>query len=374
MRIAITMKITTLLFLTLLTLTSYGQTVFSEGFDEADDAITGSDAIGPTTWTTTCPGSVAITDYFKVNAGKLEARDTNSPGATWTTGDIDITACTGLNISFVITELSDMEDCADCPGLSGTICIDWVKLEYNLDGGGWTDVPGTTCALTESPGEMIQIGNIALGGPLDYTSPCIDFGSTFQIRISCMSWAAAEVWRFDDIVVACNDCVLPVDIIDYKATQASNGMHINWTTLNERSNDYFLLERSYDGSNFEKIQTLAGAGNSSVDINYSITDENVETGKTVYYKLTQFNFDGNSEYSEIISVEPDPVATVYYGKNKLHYAINAKGYKHLNIYNINGQLIHEEIVNGTGAIPWNKTGFFIIKIPELNLHKKLVTP
>ncbi|NOQ72731.1 MAG: hypothetical protein GQ574_12045 [Crocinitomix sp.] len=368
------MKTTILFLLALCTLTSYSQTVFSESFDEADDAITGSDAIGPATWTTTCPGSVAATDYFKVLSNRLEARDTNGPAATWTTGDIDISSCTGLDISFVMTELSDMEACVDCPGLSGLTCIDWVKLEYNLDGGGWTEVAGITCALTESPGEMIQIGNIALGGPLDYTSPCIDFGTTLQLRISCMCWAGAEVWRFDDIIVACNDCILPVDIVAYKAEQTSNGMQINWTTLAERSNDYFLLERSYDGSNFEKVQTVAGAGNSSATINYSITDDNVELGKTVYYKLTQFDFDGKSNFSEIISVESQQAVAVYYGYNELHYTINAKGYKRMNIYNVNGQLIHEEIVNGTGAIPWNKSGFFIIEFPELNLHQKLVTP
>jgi hypothetical protein len=366
------MKTTLLLFLSLFTLTSYCQ-VFTEGFDEADDATTGTDGVSGTAWTALCPGSVAATDYFKVNAGKLEARDTNSPAATWTTDAFDISACLGVQISVLIEELSNMEECIDCGG-TGAPCIDWVKMEYNLDGGGWTEIAGVTCALAESPGEMIQIGDIPSGGPLDYNSPCIDFGSTLQVRISCKCWAGAEVWRFDEVVVSCLDCLLPIEVVDYKAQQTATGIEINWTTLNERSNDYFLLERSYDGTNYEQVETAKGAGNSSVNINYAITDKNVEPGKTVYYKLTQFNFDGNSEYSEIISIQSTPIADIYYSNYELHYTINAKGYKHLNIYTLNGQLIQEEIVNGSGSIPWNKSGFFILEIPELNLHKKLVTP
>ena len=120
------------------------QVVFSETFDEADDAVAGSDAIGPTAWTATCPGSLAATDYLKVVGNKLEARDTNSPAAVFETSTFDISTCTGLEIAIDIEESGDMEDCADCGG-TGTTCIDWVKLEYNLDGGGWVDVAGVSC-------------------------------------------------------------------------------------------------------------------------------------------------------------------------------------------------------------------------------------
>lgn len=367
------MKTTILIFLVLFTFASYGQTVFSESFDELDDAITGSDAIGAVTWASACPGSIAIDDYFKVNGGVLEARDTNDPPATWTTGNIDISSCTGLEISMVITELSGMEACVDCPGLSGLGCIDWVKLEYNLDGAGFVDVAGITCALTASPGEMIQIGDIALGGPLAYTSACIDFGSTLQIRISCMCDSGAEVWRFDDVEVTCNDCVLPVEVVDFNAQQNTSGIQINWTTETERSNDYFLLERSYDGINFEKLETVMGAGNSSTNINYHVTDDNVEAGKTVYYQLTQYDFDGESNFSKIISTQTHPNAIFYYSDKQIHYSANTIGYQTLNIYNLNGQLIYQEMVNGTGVIPWNNSGFYIVEIPELNLHQKLTT-
>tara|TARA_B110000037_G_scaffold21537_1_gene23844 strand:- start:39706 stop:39846 length:141 start_codon:yes stop_codon:yes gene_type:complete len=44
----------------------------------------------------------------------------------------------------------------------------------------------------------------------------------------------------------------------------------------------------------------------------------------------------------------------------------------LNIYNLNGQLLYKETVEGSGSIPWDKPGFYIIEIPQLGLHQKLI--
>tara|TARA_B110000037_G_scaffold21537_1_gene23845 strand:- start:40086 stop:40274 length:189 start_codon:yes stop_codon:yes gene_type:complete len=54
-----------------------------------------------------------------------------------------------------------------------------------------------------------------------------------------MCWAAAENWRFDDITVVCIDCLLPVDLVNYRAQQTSTGMKINWSVLTERSRTTF---------------------------------------------------------------------------------------------------------------------------------------
>ncbi len=352
----------------------FGQTVFSETFDEADDATSGVDnTAGAVSWTTTCPGSVAVSDYFKVLSGSLDAKDTNSPGATWETGNIDITSCTEIIISFSLEEESPMEECADCGG-TGTICIDWVKLEYNLDGAGWTEVAGSTCALVESPGEMIQIGDIAGGGPITYTSPCIDFGTTLAIRISCMSWAADEIWRFDDITVACNDCVLPVTIVDFKATEIENGAAISWSTLNEQNNDHFIIERSYNGKSYETISIINGAGNSTHKVNYEVLDNSVEQTGTVYYRLQQFDFDGNSSVIKTTSINLEPEISAFYTGNEIRLLFKNRSDQPLllNIYNLNGQLINQSDIAEDNSILWTKKGFYIIEIPVLNFHQKLI--
>lgn len=349
------------------------QVVFSETFDEADDAVTGSDAIGPTTWTATCPGSIAATDYFNVESGQLEARDTNSPAAVWETGTFDVSACTGLEISFDIAQLGDMEDCADCGG-TGTICIDWIKLEYNLDGGGWTEVAGTSCpvTMTEAPGEMIHTGDLAGGGPITYTSPCIDFGSTFQIRISCETWAATEYWQFDNITVSCNDCVLPVEIQNLNAQKQNNHIQITWSTLFERENDYFEIERSENGIDFIPLGTVQGAGNSSATLDYNFTDYTASLAPTNYYRLKQVDLNGQAHYSNTISLAPASSINFYYANDQLNYTTSkgdSRSYQ-LQIYNLGGQLMLSEQISGNGIINWPYQGYFLIKLDELGFQQR----
>ncbi len=66
------------------------------------------------------------------------------------------------------------------------------------------------------------------------------------------------------------------------------------------NNDYFILERSADGINFSGIAQVDGSGNSSTLKTYSALDP--EAGGTVYYRLKQVDFDGQFEYSRIVSV------------------------------------------------------------------------
>lgn len=373
------MKYAILPLVFLFSLSGLGQIVFSETFDEADNAITGVDnTAGLVTWTAACPGSLAATDYFKVLGGKLEAKDTNSPEATFTTGVIDISSCVGLAISLDIEEAGTLEGCADCGG-TGDICVDFVRLQYDLDGAGWTDVAGTACpaTMTMVPGLIIADGDLAGGGPLTYTSPCIDFGSTIRLRITCMTWAASEYWIFDNITVSCNDCVLPAEIVDYQAEQIDNYTQITWSTLSELNSDYFTIERSEDGQFYEFLDNVKGAGTSNKKINYSVTDRNQSNTKTTYYRLNQFDFDGKMSSTKITSLRLNSEMNFYFTPNELHYNIPKSGAENtlLNIYSIRGELLFSEpIPTGSGTIPWSKKGVFICSVDELNFKQKLVSP
>lgn len=369
------MKYITLLLTNFIFLSNWGQVVFLETFDEAANSTSGVDnTAGSVAWSTSCPGSIAATDYFKVVGGKLEARDTNSPVATFTTGAIDISSCTGLDISIDIEELGSMEDCSDCGG-TGTTCVDFVQLQYNLDGGGWTDVAGTSCpaTMTTVPGLVIAEGD--LPGLLNYTSPCIDFGSTLQIRVTCMCWAGSEYWRFDNITVSCNDCVLPAEIVDFKAETQTNSIQIQWKTLSESNSDYFTVERSEDGQVFTFLDHVKGAGNSNTTIKYELFDRNRTESEVVYYRLNQYDFDGKMVSTKITSVKNIPSTTLTFYDQQLHLQTKNDPLKEktLEIYTIQGQLVHSFVITDEyQTIPWNERGVFICTIPEINFRKKLI--
>ena len=94
---------------------------------------------------------------------------------------------------------------------------------------------------------------------------------------------------------------LPVELVDFTAKCNSEGIEIKWTTSVEINNDYFIIYRSYDGIRFEAVDYVEGNGNSNEIINYSYIDVNASSSN-VYYKIEQFDFDGASKESKIISV------------------------------------------------------------------------
>lgn len=95
---------------------------------------------------------------------------------------------------------------------------------------------------------------------------------------------------------------LPIELIGFNAVLSNNNVELKWVTVTEKNNDYFTVERSGDGLNFESLSSIKGAGNSINQITYSDTDK-VPLNGTSYYRLKQTDFDGNFSYSQIVTVE-----------------------------------------------------------------------
>jgi|TARA_B110000503_G_C7162266_1_gene420185 hypothetical protein len=56
---------------------------------------------------------------------------------------------------------------------------------------------------------------------------------------------------------------LPIELLSFSAVLLSEtAVEINWETLTELNNDFFILDYSLDGENFNEIAQIAGAGNS----------------------------------------------------------------------------------------------------------------
>lgn len=94
---------------------------------------------------------------------------------------------------------------------------------------------------------------------------------------------------------------LPVELTKFQANIISQNVILSWTTASEKNNDYFTIEKSTDGINFEKVSVVDGNGNSSVENNYIAKDENPFFGIS-YYRLKQTDFDGSYSFSKVVSV------------------------------------------------------------------------
>lgn len=99
--------------------------------------------------------------------------------------------------------------------------------------------------------------------------------------------------------------VLPIEMISFEAIEFENEIELKWVTAVEINNDYFILEKSKDGENFEFLSLVDGAGNSSQISNYNFKDRTPLSG-TSYYRLKQVDYDGNVTISGVVKLKkPD---------------------------------------------------------------------
>ncbi|GJM29013.1 MAG: hypothetical protein DHS20C17_16480 [Cyclobacteriaceae bacterium] len=129
------------------------------------------------------------------------------------------------------------------------------------------------------------------------------------------------VWTLVDITSP-----LPVELISFEVALVDNEVVLKWSTASEKDNDFFTVERSSDGQEFDGIFTVEGAGTSEETLSYHEVDPEPLRGRS-FYRLKQTDFDGQFEYSEIRSVEnlasfreivvfPNPVVN---GKLKMRF-------------------------------------------------------
>jgi hypothetical protein len=94
---------------------------------------------------------------------------------------------------------------------------------------------------------------------------------------------------------------LPVELMNFQANCAGDGkVAVTWATASEHNSANFTVEKSRDGINWTVLATVAGAGNATQLINYTVDDNNAAAGVN-YYRLTQTDIDGASETFNIAS-------------------------------------------------------------------------
>ena len=87
---------------------------------------------------------------------------------------------------------------------------------------------------------------------------------------------------------------LPVELIFFDVTPTENHTaELIWQTASEQNNSHFNVLRSFDGRNFEQIESIEGGANSYATLDYSYSDNSIPRHQQkVYYYLEQIDFDG----------------------------------------------------------------------------------
>ena len=169
---------------------------------------------------------------------------------------------------------------------------------------------------------------------------------------------------------------LPISLVSFSAVQLRDYVTIDWTTASETNNNYYTIEKSYDGIDFLPLENIEGQGTTNSFTTYNRKDYNLRGGLN-YYRLKQTDFDGKFTYSDtravIISeddaalnftIVPNPSDALSYTSlilnKKISEAIT------VTICDINAKIMHESLVEVDGTtVDLNhqlKSGIYIVRV------------
>jgi len=98
---------------------------------------------------------------------------------------------------------------------------------------------------------------------------------------------------------------LPSELLSFSASCTENlEVEIKWQTGSENDLDYFNVERSSDGVNWNLIQSVNASGNTNSTVSYTVWDDKIEK-ELYYYRLSQYDENGSSKQFDPISSECD---------------------------------------------------------------------
>jgi hypothetical protein len=110
------------------------------------------------------------------------------------------------------------------------------------------------------------------------------------------------ILSFSDYAIGySNDIVLPIELTTFTVTPSNNDAILNWNTSSEYNSDFFAIERSLDGTEFNQIGTVTAAGTSLMPLDYSFIDYGVNefSVNKIYYRLRMVDNDATFDYSDI---------------------------------------------------------------------------
>lgn len=97
---------------------------------------------------------------------------------------------------------------------------------------------------------------------------------------------------------------LPVKLLDFSAQKNSPyEASLTWRTASEINADKFVVQRSTDQKSWTNRNEIAATGNSSKPVSYKTTDIIEEPTLSYYYRLVQYDLNGENHTSKIIQLK-----------------------------------------------------------------------
>jgi hypothetical protein len=202
-----------------------------------------------------------------------------------------------------------------------------------------------------------------------------------------------EQYPFVNEFVTGKTTTLPVEFKYVTVEKAGSEVLIKWATASELNNDFFTIEKSQDGKNFEAIGTVVGAGNSNTLLTYQFVDTNLQPG-TQFYRIKQTDFDGQFDHSDIVAVSnasqsedknnsvtiltvgPNPFEDIF----NIDFDLSAAGPVEVSLMNLNGSVVASEVIEGyTGNNRYTfndqrglEKGIYLLRLSQHNITSNAI--
>ena len=228
--------------------------------------------------------------------------------STWETADGNLSGTWPVDVTHLNTSAT---------GLSNGLNV--VDRFWIVDADNYTTKPSALLEFTYNDNNEIAGSNlINTGNESTLVGQSFDAatntwrGNTSGTAVFYGAWTGARTVSgasvsdgdfFASWTLSLNSLLLPIELIDFNIECIDNHKVIKWSTKSEVNNDYFVIQMSHDGIEFENVAVVAGAGNSTMQNDYEYIDfahfENI-----TYYRLVQIDFDGSESYSNIAAADP----------------------------------------------------------------------
>lgn len=122
---------------------------------------------------------------------------------------------------------------------------------------------------------------------------------------------------FQFITATSSGSGLPVMLVDFTAISNETSILVAWSTSEEANSDYFEIQHSIDGKQWNKVGEVKANGESSVIKTYAFEHDSPENGDN-FYRLKMVDQDGSFAYSRVrninfnggsqLTLHPNPVS------------------------------------------------------------------
>ncbi|MEM9931547.1 MAG: hypothetical protein AAF840_17205, partial [Bacteroidota bacterium] len=97
------------------------------------------------------------------------------------------------------------------------------------------------------------------------------------------------------------EALLPLDLLQFTGSTLDKTNALSWTTANEEAFSHFEVERSADGSSWQFLGEVAGAGLTTTTAGYDFVDATPLVA--AFYRLRMVDLDGSFAYSPLVFLE-----------------------------------------------------------------------